>query len=389
MPATLTLAGRFGSESLATLDRLTANFEAGNPDFRVEVVDVPGNAAERRQWFADSLGRRDASLDIFLVDSTWLAGLAIEGALVPLGDYVESSPVDASAFLPSTIQANSPGGQLLALPWSTDAGLLYYRKDLLDRHGYDPPTTWSELQRYAVEIRAKEELPYGYLWQGAAYESLTCNTLEFLWSSGADVIDDHGRVIIDSPQTQIALQQMSSLIASGASPAEVTTFTEGHALAAFQQGNAVFMRNGSYAWARLNGHDSLVRGLVGVAPLPASCLGVQGLALSAHSLNPEGAFRLMAFLTGLESQVQFALDAGQPPVLDLAYQAARLLAAEPFSEDLYASVSSARHRPHSVAYPALSEVIYGEVHKMLAGEQDAATTATAIQHRLETAPEQP
>jgi multiple sugar transport system substrate-binding protein len=389
MPATLTLAGRFGPETLETLDRLTAAFEADNPDLQVEVVDVPGTATERRQWFADSLAKRDTSLDILFVNSSWLAGLANDGALRPLEAYVESSAVDVGSFLPATGQANSPGGQLLALPWSADVGLLYYREDLLDRHGCGPPTTWAELQRCALDIRAAEDLPYGYVWQAAAYESLTCNTLEFLWSSGADLLDDRGRAIIDIPQMQVALQQMSSLIASGASPPEVTTLTEGRALAAFQDGKAVFMRNGSYAWSRLEGQDTPVRGLVGVAPLPASCLGGQGMALSAYSLHPEGAFRLMAFLTSLESQVRLALDAGQVPALEIAYQDARLLAAEPFFGDVYTALSTARHRPHSPAYPTLSETIYSEVHRMLVGDQDEAATASAIQRRLETALGQP
>jgi ABC-type glycerol-3-phosphate transport system substrate-binding protein len=144
------------------------------------------------------------------------------------------------------------------------------------------------------------------------------------------------------------------------------------------------MRNWTYAWERLNSADSPLAGQVGLAPLPVSCLGGQSLALSTHSLYPEQAARFMAFLVDQPQQLQHARQGILPPALEKVYQDPDLLAEKPIFRDLHAALSNTRGRPQSPAYLALSETIYTEVHKMLQAEQDAATTATHIQHQLET-----
>jgi ABC-type glycerol-3-phosphate transport system substrate-binding protein len=177
---------------------------------------------------------------------------------------------------------------------------------------------------------------------------------------------------------------MEDLISLGISPPDIATYTEATALGTFLRGDAVFMRNWAYAWERLNREDSPLAGQIGLAPLPVSCLGGQSLALSVHSLYPEQAARFMAFLVERQQQLQHARQGVQPPALEKVYHDPDLLAENPIMADLQAALSNTRLRPQSPAYRALSEAIFGEVHKMLRGEQDAAATATLIQRRLET-----
>jgi ABC-type glycerol-3-phosphate transport system substrate-binding protein len=383
LPITIAIAGRFTELELAVLDDQINAFEAGNPDLKVEIVELAGRADQRREKIADLLGQGDSSIDLYIVDSTWLAGYVAPDQLSPLDELISTQGVVLEEFFPVTLEANTLNGQLYALPWTADAGLLYYRQDLLDLYGYAVPTTWVELQRIALDIKGKEDLPYGYVWQGSAYESLTCNTLEFLWAYGGDVSDDQGEISFDSPQSRTALRQMRDLIASGASPGEVTTYDEGQTLTAFQNGEAIFMHNWSYAWARLNDGDSAVRGLVGVAHLPVPCQFEQSLALSAHSQHPAEALRLMAFLVEHEQQAGLAEGMGTPPALEAVYHDADLLRSDPFWENLHAALMASRPRPQSEVYPTLSEAIYTEVHRMLTGDQDVDTTAAHIQRRIE------
>ena len=144
------------------------------------------------------------------------------------------------------------------------------------------------------------------------------------------------------------------------------------------------MRNWAYAWERLTRADSPLAGQFGLAPLPVSCLGGQSLALSVHSLSPEQAARFMAFLVQQPQQLQQARQGVQPPALEKVYHDPDLLAENPILGDLQAALANTRLRPQSPAYRPLSEAIFTEVHKMLQGEQDAATTASLIQRRLET-----
>ncbi len=384
LPITLSLAGNFSRERLAALDELIARYEALNTDVKVEVVRAPKDSVQRREWVADRLGKGDTSLDILLLDATWPAEFAAGGSLVPLEERSESLGIEPSAFLPGTIQANEFRGHLVALPWVADAGLLYYRRDLLDAYGYDPPSTWADLQQVALGITEREGLPEGYVWQGTADENLTCNTLEQIWSHGGDVFDSDGNIVFDSPQTRSALEQMRDLVASGASPRDIADYDDGSSLAAFRNGDSAFMRHWSTTWDYVNSEDSPVAGKVGMAALPASCLGGQSLALSSHSLHPEQALQFMAFLAGYEQQAHMALAANQPPVLTAAYEDVALLERSPLLEILATVLVDAKSRPSLAEYALLSEAIHTEVNSMLAGDQGAETTAANIQRGIES-----
>ena len=383
LPETIAISGRFGEQALAVLDTQIARFEAANPDIKVEVVRAASSSEQRRQEFANELESADTKTDIYLLHDTWLTEFATSGWLLPLDDHVRSWGIEMDAYFPSTVEANTIDGQLWALPWAADGGMLYYRRDLLDKQGYAPPAAWADLQVIALEIQAREGLPDGFVWQAAANESLTCNTLEFVWAYGGDVLDDSGNVTFDSPETRAALQQMSDLVTSGASPPDITTYNESKALTAFQNGEAILMRNWYSAWARLNETDAPLPGQVGLAPLPTSCLFGQSLVLSIHSAHSEQAFRFVAFLTGYEQQLQLLREGGQLPALESVYRDAQILAEAPFTQDLYAALSVTRHRPQSSAYPQLSEAIYTEVAEMLQGHQTVTATASNVQDRIE------
>lgn len=381
LPVTIALSGSLDSQTLRILDAQIAAFETANPDIRVEVVKPPKSATTGPEAFAAELRQRDTTRDILLLNPAWLAYLAASGGLQPLDEYIRTHDLDTENFFPASIQANTLDGQIFALPWTIDGGLWYYRRDLLEKYGYQRPSTWDDLPLLIRNLRAQGEQVEGYVWQGDSYETLTCNVLELIWAYGGEVIDQ-GNVVFDSPATRTALRQMAELIASGISPAEVTTYRETATLALFQSGEAAVMRNWSYAWDRLNRPDSPVAGRVGIAPLPASCLGGNSLALSAFSQHPAQAFRFMAFLVSYESQAQLTLEETQPPALESVYADPTLLQADPWLQDLHAALSVTRPRPQTPLYPELSAIIYTEVHKLLTQEQGVETTVETIQRRL-------
>jgi multiple sugar transport system substrate-binding protein len=385
LPVAIAITGYFDDQTLSVLDQQVAIFEEQNPDIKVAILSAPRLEAKRHEAFTKHLGEGDTSRDIYVLDTTWLAEFDTNGWLAHLDDYVKVHEIQLEDFFPATIQASSIDGKLVALPWLIDGGLLYYRQDLLEEYGYEPPASWDELQQIALEIEAKEDVPYGLVWQGAAYESLTCNTLEFVWAHGGDVLNEEGDAVFDSPETRGALQKMSDFVKQDISPPEVTTYNEAMALADFQSGGALFMRNWTYAWDRLHSADSPVAGQIGLAPLPASCLGGKVLALSADSLHRDEALRFMSFLVNYEQQLQIARQGIQPPALQTVYHNAELLAQDPVFSELLTGLSASRPRPQSPAYLEISEAIYSEVNRMLQGRQDAAATAETIQRRIEEA----
>ena len=385
MPTVVSLVGALDGQTLAVLDSQIAAFEAANPDVRIEVVDARRDATRRRQEFAGHLGQGDTSLDIYLVDSAWLAEFSANDWLLPLDGYLQAQALARDDFLPPALEANTVGNHLLALPWTLDAGLLYYRQDLID----EPPRTWPDLAATAARVVGPEGTPYGFAWQGAAYESLTCNTLEFVWAYGGQVLDSAGAAAFDSPETRAALQQMADLALGGLAPPDVATYEETATLAAFAEGETAMMRNWFYAWDRLDAPGAALAGRVAIAPLPASCLGGLSLALSASSLHPDQAFRFMAFLMGHDQQIELGRKGGQPPARVTAYGDQALLAERPALRPFHEAVTGAQPRPQSPAYAAISEAIYTQVNALLRGEQDAATAASTVQAEIEAALAQP
>jgi ABC-type glycerol-3-phosphate transport system substrate-binding protein len=383
MPVVISVAGFFDEQTLAILYDQIAAFEEAEPGVRVELLAASRDAGRRQEEFAASLAAGETSIDIYVVSPHWLAGYAGQGGLRPLDVELPAAGVDMDAFLPAAVEASTIDGRLMALPWSVDGGLLYYRRDLLEAGGYGPPATWREVEAMALELRSAGGPAHGFVWQGAEVDALTCNTLEQIWAAGGDVLDAGGQVVVDGDAVRAALEQMTRFLAGGASPVEVVDYQEAAALADFRSGNAVFMRNWSYAWQRLQEPDSPVRGQVGVAPLPASCLGGQSLVLSASTIFPEQALRFMAFLVAPAQQAQLALEGVQAPARGEILRDPGILAREPYLADLYLALAAARPRPQVADYPRFSAVIYSEVHRLLQGDQDVDSTARNLQARLE------
>ncbi|MGD8397859.1 MAG: extracellular solute-binding protein [Anaerolineae bacterium] len=384
MPVVIAIYGRFDDQTLAVLDRQIATFEAENSDVFVEVAEAKRDEDARRAEMADALARGDSSLDLYVVPTTWVAALAAGGGLAPLASQLAAHGVDVASFFPASAEAATHDGELVAMPWTTDGGFLYYRRDLLDEYGVAPPATWPALAETVARVAGPASLDAGFVWQGAAYEGLTCNTLELVWAEGGAVLGPEEAVVWDTPETVAGLAQMEAFIAEGVSPPEVATWREAAALEAFGAGDALFMRNWAYAWDRLNEPGSPVAGKIGMAPLSASCLGGQVIALSQASLYPEQAARFLAFLAAHEQQVELALEGVQPPARMAVYTDDEVLVQQPILADVYRGLQVTRPRPASPHYPALSAAIYTQVNDMLRGEAEPAETAAAIQAEIET-----
>ncbi len=228
------------------------------------------------------------------------------------------------------------------MPLQIGAGLLYYRTDLLEEYGYDgPPQTWEELEAMARTIQEGERQDNpdfaGFVWQGNAYEGLTCDALEWIHSNGGGlIISTDGVITIDNPDAAEILERVAGWIGA-ISPTGVTGFAEEDARNFFQAGNAAFMRNWPYAYSLGNAADSAIAGNFEVAPLPAgsaeggeptATLGGAQLAVSKYSQNVEVAADVALFLTSLESQKYRAVEGSLSPTIAV-FRIARLLRGAP------------------------------------------------------------
>lgn len=372
----------------APFDALLARFEKEYPGIRVKRETLPASSDEQHQFYAINLQAQSADFDVFALDVIWVAEFARAGWLRDLSRLLP--PAQQDDFFHGPLQAVSYRDRIFALPWFIDAGLLYYRKDLLARYGFAPPATWDELVASARAITAQEPGLHGFVWQGKQYEGLVCNALEYLWSRGGDVLRD-GRVVLDSPENREALAFMHDLIVRyKVTPGFVTTATEEPAREIFGKGDAVYLRNWPYAWNLFEKQDSPVRGKVGVSVLPhfagqesAATLGGWQLAVNRNSHHPQEAEKLVAFLTSPAVQKQLALAYGFNPPRKSLYRDPELSAAQPFLRDLYAVFERARPRPVTPHYIAISQTLQAEFSAIIAGIKPADAALASGQARIE------
>ncbi|WP_051340593.1 ABC transporter substrate-binding protein [Azospirillum halopraeferens] len=366
--------------------------ETGNA---VRFVATPKSATDQLALYQQLLAAGSADIDVFQIDVVWPGILGDH--FLDLADHID--PAAAGEHLPVLVETATVDGRLVALPWFIDMGLLYYREDLLRRHGRPVPTTWADLEQTARLIRDAERAAgndrmWGYVWQGRAYEGLTVNALEWIDSfGGGTIVGDDGAVTVNNPQAVEALATAAGWVGT-ITPQGVLNYTEEEARGAFQSGNAVFMRNWPYAWPLVNGSDSPVKGMVGVAPLPrggtdgkhTGALGGQMLAVNRMSAVPDAAADLVRHLTGAQEQKRRAMRGGYNPTRPALYEDADLIAVNPVVADLAGALPGAVARPSRQAgqlYNQLSAELYQAVHRVLSGSAEAADALAGLERSLE------
>ncbi|MCE8051747.1 ABC transporter substrate-binding protein [Halomonas daqingensis] len=359
----------------------------------VAVVTTPQSGTETLSLYQQLLGSKSSDIDVLMVDTVWPGLLAAH--LIDLADYL---PEDASeGFFPAMIDNNTVDDRLLALPWYSDAGLLYYRRDLLEKYGHDVPETWEQLTEIAREIQNAEreagnERMHGFVFQGRAYEGLTTNALEWIASyGGGTIVDDDGNITVNNPQAAEALTLAASWVGDIA-PRGVRNYMEEEARGLFQSGNAVFMRNWPYAWALGQADGTAIQGKFGVAPLPhgsagesVATLGGWSWAVSRYSKNPDLAAELVAYLTAEAQQKAHAIRFGMNPTRVTLYQDKEVLEVQPFIGELYDTLVSGVPRPANVTgehYTRVSNAFFNRVHDVLSGDLTAEQALGQLEREL-------
>jgi multiple sugar transport system substrate-binding protein len=370
------------------MKRLLKRFEKENPGIKVNDETLPSSTDEQHQFYVINLEAGSSDFDVISMDVIWVPEFARAGWLRDVSNLM--SEEKRSDTFPGPLEAMSFKGRLFALPWYIDAGLLYYRKDLLEELGVGPPETWHKLIEIAQAMKKTKHSLYGFIWQGKQYEGLVCNVLEYLWSNGGDVFKD-GMVALDSPQNVEALTFMRDLIVKyGVSPTLLTTAVEESTRHIFGNGKAVFMRNWPYAWNSFDSDGSLIKGKVGVAPLPAffgkassSTLGGWQLGINRYTRHPEAAERLLSFLTSKKTQKYLALTVGYKPTLRSLYSDKDLMQQQPFMTGLHDIFMKARPRPVSPYYMMITQVLQPEFSSAISGIKTPASALASAQRQVE------
>ena len=336
-----------------------------------------------------------AEADVISGDVIWPAQFAARGWISDLSGLFTLDLRER--YLAATVDSNTHEGRVYGVPWFTDAGLLYYRQDLLEEAGFsEPPTTWEALKEMAGKVRREAGTRYGFVFQGAEYEGGVVNGLEFIWNSGGSVLDpqDPAEVAVAAPEAVAGLGTAREMVTEGVAPGAVPSYKEYESYTVFLSGDAVFMRNWPNVYARAA--DPALSGVeqerIGVAPLPVartgspshSGLGGWNLMVNAASEGKvEAAWAFIRYLSAPEQQKERALRGGYLPAREDCYEDEQILSGVPVITLGREAIRSVRSRPVTPLYQDMSLAMARRFHASLAGIVAPERAAEMLKGELE------
>jgi multiple sugar transport system substrate-binding protein len=352
-------------------------FNAQNNGVKVELVEFSPDAGQQRQSFVQRQEAKSADCDMFSEDVVWTAEFASQKWLYDLTPYVEKKKDE---YIPATLQTVSYDGKYWGSPRTSDAAFLYYRTDKIKSE----PKSWQDVYKQAA---AND----GIVYQGAAYEGLTCDFLEIAFAAGGKVLSDDGKTAeFDSPENVKALKFMVDGIKDGAAPKAVTTYMEEQARMTFEAGRATFQRNWPYAYATAKKNKNAPDFEVAAFPPfegggKAGILGGHNDVISVYGKNPGGSLKVLDFLSSEEEAVTLASEFSLSPAIASAYDDPKVKKAVPFAAELKQAISQAKSRPVSPVYPQISAAIYKNVNEALSGSVSPEEALKKGQSQMEQA----
>ena len=375
--------------------RLIKKFNEQHKDgSRITVREMPRTYGEYFEKLETEFQVGGGGIDVIQGDTIWMADFAANDWISDLSGRFSAE--ERSAFVDGAIRSLTYGGQIYGVPHTLDMGMLYFRKDLLERSGYsEPPKTWEELKEMAGKVVRDRGTRYGYVFQGADYEGGVCNGLEFIWTHGGEVLDpnDAYKIIIDSPESIAALATERSMVSEGVAPQGVANYTEEESDIAFMlHGDAVFCRNWPYMYGLGSDPRSKAKTeLVGVSPLPvgdgqhrtASCLGGDVLLIGASSEVKEEAWEFVRFYNNEENQKTWALETGIPPTRNALYHEREVMEALPKIAGAREALLNVRPRPVSGHYSEMSRAMALRFNNVLRGNTMPEEAVEALQSELQ------
>jgi len=377
-------------DDLAFYAKEFKKFTAATGD-TVTIVPMPSSTTDQFAQYKLWLAAGNTDIDVYQTDVIWAPELADQFV-----DLTAAAKDVVADHFPSIIASQTVNGKLVAIPAFTDAGLLYYRKDLLDKYKQPVPTTWDQLASEAKVVQDGERAAgnkdmWGFVFQGNAYEGLTCDALEWIKSfGGGQIVEPDGTISVNNPKAVAAITEAASWV-NTISPPGVLAYQEEESRGVWQTGNAVFMRNWPYAYSLGNGADSKVKDLFGVVPLPdggggsAATLGGWNIAVSKYSKNPDEAIKLALFLGSKDFEKDRAIQRSNLPTIISLYDDPDVAKAQPIIpqwKNVFLNAVPRPSAPTKVKYNEVSSLFWSAVHDTMSGNGKAADNLEALEAKL-------
>jgi multiple sugar transport system substrate-binding protein len=382
-----------GTDTSGSLPKLIDEFNKQSKGFKVTYREMPTASDQYFDKLRTQFQAGGGDIDVMGSDVIWPAQFAANGWILDVTDRFTKS--EQSQFLSGPLQSLMYQGKLYGVPWFTDAGMLYYRSDLLEKSGYSaPPKTWDELSEMGLKTAKDQGIENAFIFQGDQYEGGVCNGLEYIWTHGGDILDPNNskKVIIDSPEAIDGLTTEQDLVKNGVAPQTVATTQETTTDPAFLGNKAVFARNWPYMYALAGTKDypDVKPDQIGVSPLPvapgnglASALGGWNMLINAQSDMQDEAWEFVQWMTSEQAQRQRALDASLMPTRPALYDDQKIRDTLPVIVQGEEALKNARARPVSPYYSDMSLEMQEQFNSVVKGDTSPQDAVSSLQQSLE------
>ena len=371
------------------LQPLVKKFNQQHLDIRFEVVEAPSDSNQVEDLYTSSFLLGNSPYDVVYMDIVWTPKFAAAGWLKDISSRLTSE--EAKQYLEADIAGGKYEDKLYRLPFRSDAGMLYYRQDLLEQAGYEPPETFDELLNISQELQQQGLTDWGYVWQGKQYEGLAAMFVEILQGNGAYWVDPETlEVGLDRPEAIAAVEFLRNAIAQKVSPPGVTTYAEEETRLLFENGKAAFLRNWPYVYSLAAESD--IAGQYSIKPMvhatgktSGATLGGWGLGISASTKHPDAAWQVIEFLSSEASQREFILETGFVPSRIALFNDSQIVAKYSYYPQLLEVVQSSALRPPISQYAQASDILQRYLSAAITGEmtsQKAMNQAAAETRNL-------
>jgi multiple sugar transport system substrate-binding protein len=360
---------------------IVKDFEKENPGIHLEIIEAPNATDLTENLYTSAFILGDSPYDLIYMDVIWTSKFAAAGWLLDLSDRISSE--ELKAFTDKDVEAGRYKGKLYRIPLRSDAGMLYYRTDLLEKIGANPPETFEDLVNFSEQLQKEKATRWGYVWQGAQYEGLPAMFAEVLEGFGGFWVNpETNEVGLDKPEAIKAVEFLRSVIDKGISPPGVTTYREEDTRRLFLSGDTAFLRNWPYVWATANEDGSKIKGKIGIKAMVhipgakgGACLGGWGMGIARTSKHPDEAWKAIQYFTNKDAQRRFTLETGSISSRRDLFSDPEIIDKYPHYPQFQKVVESAVLRPPIAQYAQASDILQRYLNAALSNRTISAEKA--------------
>lgn len=360
---------------------LVEEFNSQHENINLELVKAPNDSNIIEDLYSSAFLLGDSPYDLVYMDIVWVQKFAAAGWLESLDDRVSQATL--AEYFPGDVNGGRYQGKLYRMPLRSDVGMLYYRQDLLNQGGYQPPETFTDLVEISQALQQETNVDWGYVWQGKQYEGLSAMFVEILEGFGGYWVNPETlEVGLDRPEAIEAVEFLRSAIASGISPPGVTTYAEEETRRFFQNGNAIFLRNWPYVVPLAE--DSEIGGKFAIKAMPhlpgensGACLGGWGLGIAKTSPHPDAAWSVIEYFNQVDTQRKLLLITGFVPSRKSLFTDPVLVAKYEYYPELLEIAQKSILRPPIAQYAQVSDILQRYLSAALTDRMDADSAMQA------------